>query len=75
MPMVTEPALRAALLGESQLLSALRPVVVEGRQIQARNEAAYAARSVSVSPNASASSSTVAARGIRRAPTQPLHPG
>lgn len=44
LPMVTAPALRDALLGESQLLSALRPAVVEGRQIEARNETAFAER-------------------------------
>lgn len=44
LPMVTAPALRDALLGESQLLSALRSAVVEGRQIKARNDTAYAER-------------------------------
>lgn len=44
MPMVTAPGLRETLLSESQLLNALRPIIMEGRQIQARNDTMSAER-------------------------------
>ncbi|MGH2484982.1 MAG: hypothetical protein ACRDHE_03120, partial [Ktedonobacterales bacterium] len=44
LPIVTSPPLRDALLSENQLLTTLRSAVVDGRQIEARNDVALAER-------------------------------
>ncbi|HKV85599.1 MAG TPA: hypothetical protein VJN88_13660, partial [Ktedonobacterales bacterium] len=44
LPKVTTPPLRDALLSESQLLTTLRTAMVDGRQIEARNDITFAER-------------------------------